>query len=91
MSIVLRVPYSLSKLIGNTEETICVGNTIETCIIDIAYKFPAFQKRMMDSHGEFNSDMLVFLNGENIFNLDKKLTAVNDGDEISIVPFAAGG
>jgi molybdopterin synthase sulfur carrier subunit len=91
MSIVLRVPYSLSKLIGNTEDIVCDGNTIEACVNDISNKFPAFKKRMIDSNGEFKSDMLVFLNGENIHNLDKKLSAVHDGDEISIVPFAAGG
>jgi len=91
MNIVLRVPHSLSGLIDNAEEAICEGNTVEECINDISSKFPALKKRIIDNNGELNGDMLVFLNGENILNLDKKHTAVNDGDEISIVPFAAGG
>ncbi len=91
MSVILRVPYSMRNLIGDVEETECVGNTIGECLDGLSEKFPGLKNKLQYEKGEINGSVLVFLNGKSIRSQKGTETPVKDGDEISIVPLAAGG
>ena len=91
MSIIFRVPYSLRNLLGGNEEALSDGKNIGECIDSLCEKFPEFKAKVKDGSGEISGDVLLFLNGENVNSLNKAETLVQKGDEISIVPFAAGG
>jgi len=47
--------------------------------------------RMVDDDGEIRRFVNVFVNGEDVRFLDGLTTAINAGDEVSIVPAVAGG
>jgi molybdopterin synthase sulfur carrier subunit len=90
MTITLRIPISLNNLLNGREEAFCRGNTVEECLNDIEKKYPGFYANLTSSNKEI-TNVLIFLNGENIINMEGRETKVKEGDEISIIPFAAGG
>ena len=44
-----------------------------------------------DNQGRIQNSLLVFVNNENIRYLNGLNTILNDGDDIFIIPFIAGG
>ncbi len=90
MSIIIRVPGSLKEWFDGTDEAICQGNTVGECFDHLDNKFPGLRDRLINDKDELSA-VLVFINGENIRNLDGLTTVVKDGDEIGIIPLAAGG
>ncbi len=90
MAITLRVPSSLKKMLGGNEETCCSGKTVEECIDNLDKNFSGVKERLTEK-GLTNSAVMVFLNGKNISNLNGLGATVQDGDEISVIPFVAGG
>jgi len=91
MSISVLVPGSLKELFGGAEQAICEGKTIGECIDDLDSRFPGFRHRVFDEKGEINSSVMIFIDGQNLRLLNGLATSVKDGDEVSIIPFAAGG
>ncbi len=85
------VPGSLKGWIGGSEQVLCEGKTIGECIDDLESKFPGFRHRVFDEKGEINSSVMIFIDGQNLRSLNGLATPVKDGDEVSIIPFAAGG
>ncbi len=57
---------------------------------DLDRRFPGFRGRVLDGDGNI-SNALVFLNGENVMKLSGLETPVSDGDELGLIPLAAGG
>jgi MoaD family protein len=91
MSITIIIPGSLKDWFGGSDQATCEGKTIGKCIDDLDSKFPGFRRRMVDEKGEISSSVMIFLDGQNLRSLDGLATPVKDGDEASIIPFAAGG
>jgi len=92
MSIIVTIPASLRKKWPKTQEQVsCEGKTIGECLDHLDQRFPGFKEAMLDETGNIRETITIFLRGQNIRNLDKLSTAVKDNDEISIIPFMAGG
>ncbi|MDY6881442.1 MAG: MoaD/ThiS family protein [Desulfatiglans sp.] len=91
MDVMVRVPSSLKKWFEGRDEVLCQGETVGECIGSLVGSFPGLKHRLQDGEGGINSDVLVFLNGENIQGLKEGMTPVRPGDVIGIIPFAAGG
>ncbi|KQC08810.1 MAG: hypothetical protein APR62_04005 [Smithella sp. SDB] len=81
----------MKDLLGGSDQVTCEGKTIGECIADLDYKFSGFKSRVLDEKGEINSSFMIFLDGQNLRILDGLATSVKDGDEVNIIPFAAGG
>jgi len=90
MSIIVRVPASLSDWFDGQDEVICQGRTVNECFEKLEDIFPGTKNQLIDKSGKLMA-ILVFLNGDNIRYLDGLETVVRDGDEIGIIPLAAGG
>jgi sulfur-carrier protein len=90
MPVTVRVPGSLKAWLEGQDAASCHGDTLGQCIDDIDARFPGFKKRLVDDKGG-TSSVLIFLNGDNIGRSEGLSTAVKDGDEIYIIPLAAGG
>ena len=54
-------------------------------------KFPGLRDRVFDEHDSTRPYINIFLNGENVRELDGEKTKVGDGDVIYILPSVAGG
>lgn len=90
MAITIRIPGSLQDWLSGRDEAVCMGGTVRECFVHIDAEHPGFYNRVTDDAGGI-SQVLVFLNGDNIKNLAGLDTSVRDGDEIGIIPLAAGG
>ena len=90
MAVIVRVPGSLKDWFQGTDEASCKGATLGECIDELDREFPGIRERLLNEDGEIGA-ILIFLNGENVTKLEGLATTISDGDEIGIIPFAAGG
>jgi molybdopterin converting factor small subunit len=92
VSVTVTIPASLRKKWPNAKEQVfCEGQTIGECITHLDGQFPGFKENLLDGKGNIKETITMFLDGQNVRNLNGLLTAVHDDDEISIIPFVAGG
>ena len=69
----------------------CECGTVRECIEYLSENHPESRSRLFDEHGEVSSVLMIFLNGENVRHLDGLATPVKEGDQVAIIPLAAGG
>ena len=91
MSVIVRIPTPLRKLTQNKPEVEVSGNNIELLIDDLDANYPGIKERIYDESDNIRRFVNIYLNDEDIRFLEGKSTAVNDGDEVSIIPAIAGG
>ena len=91
MSVIVRIPTPLRKLTQNKPEVEVNGNNIELLIDDLDANYPGIKERIYDESDSIRRFVNIYLNDEDIRFLEGKSTAVNDGDEVSIIPAIAGG
>lgn len=85
------IPAPLRKLTNDLEEVSSTGSTIGELIDNLDKAFPGLKDRVCDESGNIRRFVNIFVNGEDIRFLEEKATALNERDEISIVPAIAGG
>lgn len=90
MPVKIMIPGSLKSWFDGETECFCHGERILDCIDCLDKKFPGVKTHLINQNKGI-SYVLIFLNGDNILTLDGLSTMVKDGDEISIIPLAAGG
>ena len=91
MAVTVRIPTPLRRLTQNQAEVEAEGDTIESLIENLEASYPGLKERICDESGNVRRFVNIYLNDEDIRFLDGGTTAVNDGDDISIIPAIAGG
>jgi molybdopterin synthase sulfur carrier subunit len=91
MSVVVRIPTPLQKLVGDKAEVQAEGSTLREVIDGLAAQAPEIKNRLLDDSGELRRFVNVYVNEEDVRFLQKLDTPLKDGDEVSIVPAIAGG
>lgn len=91
MSITIRVPAPLRNLTEDQSKILIDASTIYELIEQLESLFPGMKDRLVDEKGELRYFVNLYLNGEDVRFLNGVDTAVNSGDELSIVPAVAGG
>jgi molybdopterin converting factor small subunit len=90
MAITLHLPTVLARLADErTIET--TGATVGELVADVASRYPALGPRLRDDAGAPYPFVTFYLNDEDIRFQGGFAAAVNDGDELTIVPAIAGG
>lgn len=90
-NITVRLPASIAHLTGDNKVVECAAHSIAECIQDLDVRFAGLKDILCDLDGNVSGLFFVFLNGENIAYLQGMKTALQDGDELTIIPAAAGG
>ena len=91
MAVKVLIPTPLQKF-TNEEATVEIdGSNIVGLLDSLESSFPGIKARLCDDKGELRRFVNFYVNSEDIRFLDGKETALNDGDEVSIVPAVAGG
>jgi molybdopterin converting factor small subunit len=91
MAVQILIPTPLQKF---TADQACVSieaGSIEELIKALDTSFPGMGARLCDEQGKLRRFLNIYVNSEDIRFLDNQTTALNDGDEVSIVPAVAGG
>jgi molybdopterin synthase sulfur carrier subunit len=91
MSVTIRIPTPLRTLTREQETVQAEGSTIAEVLDSLQQQYPGIKERICDTNGELRRFVNCYLNDEDIRFKDGAATAVNDGDEVSIIPAIAGG
>lgn len=91
MSKKVRIPTPLRKLTQDQEVLEVNGATIGDVITELQERYPGFKERLLDESGQIRRFVNIYVNEEDVRFLDNQETALNDGDEVSIIPAIAGG
>lgn len=91
MSVTVRIPTPLRKLTNDLDVVSSDGGTLLACIETLERQYPGLKERLCDETGELRRFVNVYINGEDVRFLSGLETALNPGDEVSIVPAVAGG
>ena len=89
--IVVHLPDSLKHLTGNSRMVESAAGSIYRCIEELEARFAGLMNVLCNEDGNLSDLFLIFVNGNNILNLQGMKTALKDGDELTIIPYAAGG
>jgi MoaD family protein len=91
MAVKVLIPTPLQKFTKNQATLECDGGTINELMDSLEQSCPGIKARLCDDQGNLRRGVNFYVNSEDIRFLDGANTALNDGDEVSIVPAVAGG
>ena len=91
MSVLVRIPTPLQKLVGDRAEVNVEATDLRGAINSLAEGSDEMKTRLLDDKGELRRFVNVYVNEEDVRFLQKLDTPLKDGDEVSIVPAIAGG
>ena len=91
MTVRVLIPTPLRNLTNDQEVVEASGATVAALFEDLESRHPGIKERLCEDSGEIRRFVNVYVNEEDIRFLQNKETALNDGDEISIIPAIAGG
>jgi len=91
MAVQVLIPTPLQKSTNNEASVEVEASSINDLITALNSRYPGIQERLCDDSGTLRRFLNLYVNGEDIRFKDNQTTALNDGDEVSIVPAVAGG
>jgi molybdopterin converting factor small subunit len=85
------IPTPLRKFTNQTARLQVKAGTVGEIIERITLDFPELKQHLLDPKGSLRSFVNIFSGDDDIRDLQKEKTPVNDYSVISIVPAIAGG
>jgi MoaD family protein len=67
------------------------GTTLQNLLEDLLSQYPKLKEKMLDSNGNIDSFVNIFVNDKPTFSNQESEIELNEGDEILIFPAIAGG
>jgi MoaD family protein len=67
------------------------GTTLQNLLDDLLSQYPKLKEKMLDSNGNIDSFVNIFVNDKPTFSNQESEIELNEGDEILIFPAIAGG
>jgi MoaD family protein len=90
MAVVVKIPAQLRTLTGGEGETEVEGASVGEVLEALYERYDGLRDRITED-GELRRFVNIYARGEDIRFGDGLDTAVNDGDEVTILPAVAGG
>ena len=91
MAVLVRIPTPLRALTKGSAEVQATADTVGDLIEDLERQYPGLRDRLVEENGELRRFINIYVNQEDIRFLQGEKTALNQGDEVVIVPAIAGG
>ncbi|MEB3174698.1 MAG: MoaD/ThiS family protein [Cyanobacteriota bacterium] len=91
MAVKVLIPTALQKFTNNQATLECEAASVNELIDALETAFPGMKAKICDESGALRRFLNIYVNSEDIRFLDNAATALNPGDEVSIVPAVAGG
>jgi len=91
MAIKVLIPTALQKFTNDQATLECIGSNVAELIDSMESSCPGIKARLCDENGKPRRFLNFYVNSEDIRFLDGTTTALQDGDDVSIVPAVAGG
>ena len=90
MAVTVKIPSQLRSVTGGDGEATVEGSTVGEVLDGLYERFDGLRDRIAED-GDLRRFVNVYVAGEDIRFLDGLDTAVDDGDEVTILPAVAGG
>jgi sulfur-carrier protein len=91
MPVTVHLPSVLAAHIGGTRAVAAAGRTVGRALDDLVARYPQLGPRLRDAGGAPYPFITIYLNDEDVRLAGGFDAAVQDGDEVTIVPAVAGG
>ncbi|HBL13279.1 MAG TPA: molybdopterin synthase sulfur carrier subunit [Cyanobacteria bacterium UBA11162] len=91
MSVKVLIPTTLQKFTNDQATIECTANNVAELLDSLEKTCPGIKGRLCDDDGKPRRFLNFYVNSEDIRFLEGTNTALQDGDEVSIVPAVAGG
>ncbi len=91
MSILVLIPPALQKFTNNQAKFECSAASVTDLLNVLEDECPGIKSRLCNETGQIRQFVNFYVNSEDIRFLEGAGTALQDGDEVSIVPAVAGG
>lgn len=91
MAVKVLIPTPLQKLTNEQATVECSASNISELLESLEQNCPGIKARLCDDQGELRRFVNFYVNNEDIRFLEGAGTALQDGDEVSIIPAIAGG
>ena len=91
MSISFRMPPILRPQVGGARQVEATGATLGEALADLFTQYPGVKEQIVDSGGEINRFVNVYVQNEDVRLGDGLATPVPDGSTVSVLPAMAGG
>ncbi len=85
------IPTPLRKFTNNTAKLDIQGNTVAEVVSMLTNNFPDLKRHLVNADGKIPSFINIFVDDDDIRNLQLEQTAVKENTIVSIVPAIAGG
>ena len=87
----IHIPTPLRQYVAKQASVEVQGTTVGEAMSALVAQHPDLKKHLYTEDGKLRAFVNLYVNDEDIRYLQKEATALNDGDNISIVPSIAGG
>jgi molybdopterin converting factor small subunit len=85
------IPTPLRKFTNNTAKLDVPGKNVSEVVSKLTVNFPDLKRHLINADGKIPSFINIFVDDDDIRNLQQEHTAVKDNTIVSIVPAIAGG
>jgi adenylyltransferase/sulfurtransferase len=87
----IHIPTPLRQYVGKQTSVEVQGATVGEAMSALVAQHPDLRKHLYTEEGKLRAFVNLYVNDEDIRYLHKEATALEEGDNISIVPSIAGG
>jgi adenylyltransferase/sulfurtransferase len=88
---VVRIPTPLRTYTNGEKQISIEAGTVDQALNVLSSRYPSLTSHLYDEQGNLRSYVNLFVNDENIRDLDGIQTPIRNGDRIMILPSIAGG
>ena len=91
MPISVYIPSPFRRLTANREYVSVEGQNIAEVLDALEAQYPGFANLVYDRERHVPTHINIYLNNQEIHDLQGTATSVRDGDQIAVIPALAGG
>lgn len=87
----LRIPTPLRTYADGQTEVTVQGVTVGEAMNDLTSQYPALRPHLFNGNGQMRPFVNLFLNDENVRDLQGEDTPLKEADRLILIPSIAGG
>ncbi len=88
---VLRIPTPLRAYVNGETEVMLEGSTVNEVMLNLVEEYPALRPHLFNGEGQLRPFVNLFLNEDNVKDLQGMDTPLRENDRLMLIPSIAGG